>query len=106
MSDTDDVIRVRVAAKCWNDRRHYGNLGKIFFQLLHSEPFVKHWYYDADGCKLCTLRYPIMESFSSLGLQVAEVFIPPPDLCNSESEDMSPSAKERICGPLQRQQKS
>ena len=30
-----------------------------------------------------------MESFRRLGLQEAEVFIPPHDLCNSESEDMS-----------------
>ena len=48
MLDTDDVIRVRVAAKCWNDGRRRGKMGNIF-QLLHSDPFVKYWYYDADG---------------------------------------------------------
>ena len=72
MLDTDDVTRVRVAAKCWNDGRCYGNMGAIFFQLLHSDPFVKHWYYDAEGYKLCTLRYPFMESFRKMGLQEAE----------------------------------
>ena len=53
--------------------------GNISLQLLHSDPSVKHWYYDADGYKLCTLRFPIMESLESfrrLGLQEAEVFIP------------------------------
>ena len=32
MLDTDDVIRVRVVAKCWNDGRRYGKIGKSFFQ--------------------------------------------------------------------------
>ena len=96
MLDTDDVIRVRVAAQCWNDGRHYGNMGKIFFQLLHSDPFVKHWYLDAEGYKLCALRYPIMESFRRVGLQEAEVFNPSHDLRTPESEDMSRSAEERI----------
>ena len=96
MLDTDDVIRVRVAAKCRNDGRRYGKMGKIFFQLLHSDPFMKHWYYDAEGYKLCTLKYPIMESFRRMGLQEAEVFIPPPDLFINENEDMSRSAEGRI----------
>ena len=30
MLDTDDVIRVRVAAKCWNDDRRLGKMGKNF----------------------------------------------------------------------------
>ena len=96
MLDTDDVIRVRFAAKCWNDGRRYGKMGKIFFQLLHGDPFVKHWYYDAENYKLCTLKYPIMESFRRMGLQEADLFSPPHDLCASESEDMSRSAKRRI----------
>ena len=83
MLDTDDVVRMRVAAKCWNDGSPYGKLGKIFFQLLHSDPFVKHWYHDADGYKLCTLRYPIMESIRRVGLQEAEVFISSHDLCTT-----------------------
>ena len=37
-----------------------------------------------------------MESFRKMGFQEAEVFIPPHDLCNFESEDMSRSAEERI----------
>ena len=90
MLDTD-VDRMRVAAKCWNDGRRYGKLGKIFFQLLHSDPFVKHWYLDAEGYKLCTLRYPIMESFRRVGFQEAEVFNPSHDLNTPESEDMSRS---------------
>ena len=43
----------------------------IFFQLLHSDPFEKHWNYDSEGYKLCTLRCPIMESFRKMGLQEA-----------------------------------
>ena len=43
MLDTDDVIRVWVAAKCWNDGRRCGKMGKFFFQMLHSDPFVKHF---------------------------------------------------------------
>ena len=96
MLDTDDVIRVRVAAKCWNDGRRYGKNGYFFFHLLHSDPFVKHWYYDAEGYKLCTLKYPIMESFRRMGLQEAEVFIPPHDPCTFEGEDMSRLSEERI----------
>ena len=96
MLGTDDVIRVRVAAKCWNDGRRYGKMDKMFFQMLHSDPFVKHWYYDAEGYKLCTLKDPLMESFRRMGLQVAEVFIASHDLCNFENEDMSRSAEGRI----------
>ena len=87
MSDTDDVVRVRLAAKFWNDGRRYGKMGKIFFQLLHSDSFVKHRYYD---------KFSIMESFCRMGLQEAEVFIPPHDLCNFESEDMCRSTEGRI----------
>ena len=47
MLDTDDVVRMRVASQYWNDGSCYGKLGSIFFQLLHSDPFAKHWYYDA-----------------------------------------------------------
>ena len=31
--------------------------GANFFQLLHSDPFVTHWYYDVDGYKLCTFLF-------------------------------------------------
>ena len=87
--DTDDVVRMRVAAKCWNDGRRNGKMGSIFFQLLQSDPFVKHWYNDAEGHTLCTSRYPNMERFHRVGLQEAEVFIPSHDFCTPESEDMS-----------------
>ena len=60
MLETDDVVRMRVAPKCWNDGRRYGKMGNVFFQLLHSDLLVKHWYQDAEGYKLCTLRYSIM----------------------------------------------
>ena len=43
-----------------------GEPGEIFFQFLHNDPFAKHWYYDAEGNKLCTMlkkRNPFMESF-------------------------------------------
>ena len=93
MLDTDDVIRMRVAAKCWNDGRRYVKMGKSFFQLLHSDPFVKHWLYDAAGYKLCTLRYPIMESFRKMAFRRPRCSC---HLCNFEIEDMPRSAEERI----------
>ena len=62
----------------------------------HSDPFVKHWFQDAEGYKLCTLRYPIVESFRRVGRQEAEVFNPSHDLRTPESEDMTRSAEERI----------
>ena len=98
MLDTDDVVRMRVAAKCWNDGRRYGKKDKFFFQLLHSDPFEKHWFQDVEVYKLCTLRYPIVESFRRVGLQEAEVFNPSHDLRTPASEDMSRSAEERIYG--------
>ena len=47
---------------------------------------VEHWYNDAEGYKLCTLRYPITESFRRMGLQEAEVFIPSHDFCTPTLE--------------------
>ena len=29
MLDTDDVVRMRVAAKCWNDGRRHGKMAKF-----------------------------------------------------------------------------
>ena len=95
MLDTDDVVRVRVAAKCWNDGRRFGKMGNIFFQLLRNDPFAKHWHHDAEGYKLCTLRHPIMEGFRRVGIQEA-VFFPSYDLRAPEREDMSRSAEDRI----------
>ena len=68
----------------------------MFFKFLHSDSFEKHWFQDAEGYKLCTSRYPIVESLGRVGLQEAEVFIPLHDLRTPESEDMSRSAEERI----------
>ena len=96
MLDTDDVVRLRVAAICWNEGRRYGKMGGIFFQLLHSEPFVKHWYYDDMGYKLCTLKYLIMESFPKWELQESQMFIPPLDLCSYDCEDMSLKVEGRM----------
>ena len=62
---SSDVIRVWVAG------RRCGKMGKTFFQLLHSDLFVRHWCYDAEGYKLCTLRFPIIESFRRMGFQEA-----------------------------------
>ena len=67
MFDTDDMIRMRVLPSVGTTVAVW-EMGKLFFQLLHSDPFVKHWYYDAEGYKLCTLRYPIMKSFRKMGL--------------------------------------
>ena len=44
----------------------WGEMEEMFFQVLHNDSFVKHWYYDSEGNKLCTLlkkRNPIMEGF-------------------------------------------
>ena len=67
MLGTSDVARLRVASKCWNEGGR-----EIFLQSLHSDPFAKHWYHDDEGYQLCTLRYPIMESYHKWGLQGSE----------------------------------
>ena len=97
MSDTDDVVRMRVAAKCRDDGRRYGKNGQNCSSNCYmADPFEKHWFQDAEGYKLCTLRYSIVESFRRVGHQEAEVFNPSHDLRTPESEDMSWSAEERI----------
>ena len=68
----------RLSAPCWVQTTWYycglqpsagtkvvvmGKMGDIFFQLLHSDLFAKHWYYDDEGFESCTLRYPIVERF-------------------------------------------
>ena len=83
MLDMDDVTQVRVVPKCWNDSRRHGNMVSLLSKL-HSDPFVKHWYYDAEGYKLRTLRYPMKENFRKMGLRETEVFIPPHYSCTSE----------------------
>ena len=50
----------------WNVGSRYGEMGEMFFQLLHNDPFAKHWYYDSEGNKTYTMlkkRNPIMEGF-------------------------------------------
>ena len=96
MLDTDDVVRLRVAAKCWNEGRRNGTIGVKFFQLSHCHPFLKHWYYHDLGYKLRTLRYPIVKSFRKWGLQESQMFIPPVDLCSRDGEGMSLMAEGRI----------
>ena len=96
MLDTDDVVRLRLAAKCWNEGRRYGKNCGIFFQLLHSDPFVKQWYPDDMSYKLCTLRYPIVESFRKWGLPESQMFIPPLKLCSYDGEGMSLMAEGMI----------
>ena len=93
MLNTDDVVRVREVAKSWNVGCRWGKVGGIFFKLLHSDPFAKHWYYDDEGYKLCTLKYPIVESFRKRGLQEAQMVTTPHDLCSS---DVSLLADEQI----------
>ena len=38
MLDTDDVVRMRFAAKCWNDGRRHGKLGRIFLNCCIANP--------------------------------------------------------------------
>ena len=52
---TDEAVRCRTVARPWNEGSRYGQMCAMFFQLLHNDPFAKHWYYDDDGNKLCTL---------------------------------------------------
>ena len=93
---SDDVVRLRVAAKCWNEGRRCGKMGEIFFQLIHSDPFAKHWYYEEEDNKLCTLRYPIMESFRKCGLQGSKKLTSPLGLCSYDGEVMSLVAEGRM----------
>ena len=41
------------------------------------------------GYKLCTLRYPIVESFRKWELPESQMFIPPLDLCSYDGEGVS-----------------
>ena len=68
----------------------------ISFQLVHSDSFVKHRYYDDKSYKLCTLRYPIVESFRKGRLQESHMFISPLDLCSYDGEDVSLRAEGRM----------
>ena len=94
--NADDVVRLRVAATCWNEGRRNGKMGDIFFQLLHSDIYAKHWYYDDVGYKLCTLRYPIMESFRKWELQGSKKLTSPLEVCSYDGEVMSLVAEGRM----------
>ena len=89
MLGTDDVVRLRLAAIFSNEGRRCGKMGVIFIQLPHSVPFAKHWHYDDGGHKLCTLTYPIMESFRKWGLQGSKKLTSPLELCSYDGEVMS-----------------
>ena len=94
MLDTDDVTRMRLLPSVGTSRR-YGTKVKIFLQLLHSDPFVKHWYHDVEGYKLCTLRYPIMQRLSQNGRSGGRVVHSASRPVISKNEDISRSAEER-----------
>ena len=62
----DDAVRCRTVTRRWNMSSRYGEMGEMFFQLLHNDPFAKHWYYDSEGNKTYTVlrkRNPFMEGF-------------------------------------------
>ena len=52
---TDDAVRCRTVARRWNVGSRCGEMGEMFFQLLHNDPFAKHWFYDSEWNKLCTV---------------------------------------------------
>ena len=61
---TDDVVRLRVAARRWNVGNRHGEMGVFYFLLLQNEPYEKHWHYDMNGNKTYTLlkkNNPFME---------------------------------------------
>ena len=39
---TDEAVRCRTVAKRWNVGSRSWKLGKMFFQLLHNDPFAIH----------------------------------------------------------------
>ena len=96
---TDEAVRCRTVATSWNEGSRYGLMGEMFFQLLHKDSFAKHWYYDGEGDKLCTLlkkRNPIMESLHKWGLQGSRVEASPSESGSFGEAVMSLVAEERI----------
>ena len=50
---TDDVVQCRTTARRWNKGCRYGELGDIFFEFLEDDPFVRQWYRDVEGNRIC-----------------------------------------------------
>ena len=67
---TDDVVQCRTVARRWNVGCRYGELGDIFFEFLENDPFVRQWYRNVEGNKVCTKSKksnPFVESFRQWG---------------------------------------
>ena len=91
--------RCRTYARRWNVGSCFGKMGEMFFQLLHNDPFAKHWYCDSESNKLCTLRKkrnPLLESSPKWGLQFSRVEASPSESCSIGEAVMSLVAEERI----------
>ena len=77
-----------------NDGRRYGKLGEIFFQLLHSKPFVKLWHHD--GLQIVHVEMPnhakSPQKWDFTRPKCSSRFT------TSENEDMSRTVVEKIYG--------
>ena len=65
---TDDVVKCRTVAWRWN-------MGCRFFEFPENDPFVRQWYRDVEGNKVCTKskkNNPFVESFRQWGLHAPE----------------------------------
>ena len=60
----DDVVNLRVTAKCWNNGQLYGDLGVIFFMLLKMKQYT---FYES-GREPMQLRNPVLETIRRHGL--------------------------------------
>ena len=60
----DDVVNLRVTAKCWNNGQLYGDLGEIFFMLL----IMKQYIFYESGREPMKLRNPVLETIRRRGL--------------------------------------
>ena len=57
--------------ECGQSLWENGKMYDMFSEFLHNDSFAKHWYYDSEGNKLCTLlkkRNPIMETIRNCSL--------------------------------------
>ena len=62
----DDVVKLRVTAKCWNNGVPYGELGELFFMLLKMK---QHKPCEIEGVPL-RLSNPFMETIRLRGLDL------------------------------------
>ena len=72
---TDDVVQCRTAARRWNVGCRCGVLGDIFFEFTENDPFVRQWYRNVEGNKVCTKskkNNPFVESFRQWELHAPE----------------------------------